>query len=236
MCIWAPLDPPRQAECVRSPGSARTHRTASPTAAAPAPGTGWRSSGSPCPQRPRPLAPWRLELDRGRWSRAEPGQRDSPPPSPGPSSHCPRLTLQQEAPWDLRGPVELPDLPADAVPRGVEWEAQRARPPRGTPVQATPGAGAGVGAGRPGGAGDSQLSEGVDGHGCALGSHLHCGGLSPVALLLQKATRGGHGHKEPRPCKLGQAAGGREGAGDPGLTPMKRGNLLPPPPPPNSTC
>ena len=51
--------------------------------------------------------------------------------------------------------------------------------------------------------GDSQLPEGADGHGCTLGSHTQCGGLSPVALLLQEAARGGHRHKEPRSCKLG---------------------------------
>lgn len=32
---------------------------------------------------------------------------------------------------------------------------------------------------------------------------MQSGGLGPVALLLQVATRGGHGHQEPGPCELG---------------------------------
>lgn len=65
------------------------------------------------------------------------------------------------------------------------------------------GLGAGVGVRRLGGGGapcrDSQLPEGADSHGCTLRSHMQCGGLSPVALLLQGAARRGHGHKEPGP-------------------------------------
>lgn len=57
----------------------------------------------------------------------------------------------------------------------------RARPHR-TLVQATARVGAGVRVG------DSQLLEGADSHGCTLGSHMQCGGLSPVALLLQEAA------------------------------------------------
>lgn len=62
-------------------------------------------------------------------------------------------------------------------------------------------AAAGVGSGGP--RWDSQLPEGADGHGRAPRSHVQSGGLGPMALLLQVATRGGHGHQEPGPCELG---------------------------------
>lgn len=63
---------------------------------------------------------------------------------------------------------------------------------------------------------DSQLSEGADSHSCTLGSCVQCGGLSPVALLLKKAARRAHSHKEPCPCKLGvnwEGSGLTEGMG-----------------------
>lgn len=43
---------------------------------------------------------------------------------------------------------------------------------------------------------------------------MQSGGLSPMALLLQVATRGGHGHQEPGPCELGRRPGeGMQGWG-----------------------
>ena len=59
---------------------------------------------------------------------------------------------------------------------------------------------------------------------------MQCGGLGPVALLLQETASGAHSHKEPGPCKLGADHGRTRGHC--GRAP----HLLPSPPPTTSTC
>lgn len=179
--VHVPIRPTQTALRVCRPGPAGTYRTASPTAAVPAPGTGRRSPGSPSPQQPRPPPLGRLGLGGAR-------SAVSLTPSPAPLSQWPAPHLgagsdlgapchrRAAAPASRSRPWGLGAGGGTAGLGTPNWVGPPGTLVAGPQAAAGVGLGAGAGVGRLGGGGapcrDSQLSEGADSHGCTLRSHM----------------------------------------------------------------